>query len=111
MIPVPVLTPKLSSYWVNLISPVPARIARPLIEGLRNEVVVRDPAPARIFGVTAATYDEALALAIRRSGDGELESTWFDAQSLRNREPLPAVEITRGDDHRPTDAHGPSLPG
>ena len=47
MIPVPVLTPRLSSYWVNLISPVPAAIARPLIEGLRNEVVVRDPGPAR----------------------------------------------------------------
>ena len=46
MIPVPVLTPRLSSYWVNLVSPVPAGIARPLIEGLRNEVVVRDPGPA-----------------------------------------------------------------
>ena len=44
MIPVPVLTPQLSSYWVNLVTPVPARIARPLIEGLRNEVVVRIPA-------------------------------------------------------------------
>jgi len=96
MIPVPVLTPRLSSYWVNLISPVPADIARPLIEGLRNEVVVRDPAPARIFGVTAATYDEALALAIRRSGDGELESTWFDARSPRNRQSLPAVESREG---------------
>ena len=46
MIPVPVLTPRLCSYWVNLISPVPAAIARPLIEGLRNEVVVRHPGPA-----------------------------------------------------------------
>ncbi len=46
MIPVPVLTPRLSSYWVNLVSPVPAGIARPLIEGLRNEVVVREPGPA-----------------------------------------------------------------
>ncbi len=49
MIPVPVLTPRLSSYWVNLISPVPAAIARPLIEGLRNEVVVHDPEPAAAF--------------------------------------------------------------
>ena len=51
MIPVPVLTPRLSSYWVSLVSPVPSNIARPLIEGLRNEVVVRDPAPARTFGL------------------------------------------------------------
>ena len=47
MIPVPVLTPRLSSYWVNLISPVPAGIARPLIEGLRNEVVVQRSRPGR----------------------------------------------------------------
>ncbi len=46
MIPVPVLTPRLSSYWCSLVTPVPGAIARPLIEGLRNEVVVRDPEPA-----------------------------------------------------------------
>ena len=79
MIPVPVLTPKLSSYWVNLISPVPSNIARPLIEGLRNEVIVRNPEAARAFGVNPATYDEALALAMDRSQGNELESTWFDA--------------------------------
>ena len=83
MIPVPVLTPRLSSYWVNLISPVPSNIARPLIEGLRNEVVVRHPGPARAFGIDPVTYDEALALAMDRSQGIELESTWFDA--LRGR--------------------------
>ncbi|MEX2184401.1 MAG: SDR family oxidoreductase [Chloroflexota bacterium] len=96
MIPVPVLTPRLSSYWVNLISPVPSSIARPLIEGLRNEVVVRDPAPAETYGVTPLPYDEALAVAIDRSGDGELESTWFDAQVRRDREPLSGVETSEG---------------
>ena len=40
--PVPVLTPTLSSYWVHLVRPIPSQIARPLIEGLRNETVVRD---------------------------------------------------------------------
>ena len=39
MIPVPVLTPRLSSYWVGLVSPVPSSVARPLIEGLRNEII------------------------------------------------------------------------
>ena len=67
MIPVPVLTPRLSSYWVNLISPVPASIARPLIEGLRNEVIVRDPGPATRFGLTPLTYAEALTDAIERT--------------------------------------------
>jgi uncharacterized protein YbjT (DUF2867 family) len=42
LVPVPVLTPRLSSHWVRWMTPVPASIARPLVEGLRNEVVVRD---------------------------------------------------------------------
>lgn len=42
IIEVPVLTPRLSSYWLHLVTPVGARVARPLIEGLRNETIVRD---------------------------------------------------------------------
>ncbi|HSK94914.1 MAG TPA: SDR family oxidoreductase, partial [Candidatus Angelobacter sp.] len=96
MIPVPVLTPKLSSYWVNLVSPVPARIARPLIEGLRNEVVVRDPEPAKAFSVVPVSYEEALAQAIGRSGEDEVESTWFDAFSARNRATLESLGSQEG---------------
>ena len=96
MIPVPVLTPRLSSYWVNLISPVPANIARPLIEGLRNEVVVRNPEPARALGITPATYDEALQLAMDRSGGSEVESTWFDALRAPDRATLASVESREG---------------
>ena len=39
IIPVPVLTPRLSSYWIHLVTPVPASIARPLAEGLSNPVI------------------------------------------------------------------------
>ena len=74
IIPVPVLTPRLSSYWVNPISPVPAGIARPLIEGLRNEVVVRDAGPAAAFGIHPRSYVEALARAIDRSDRYDVES-------------------------------------
>ena len=49
LLPVPVLTPRLSSYWVHLVTPIPGSIAQPLIEGLRNEVVVRDPVARRLF--------------------------------------------------------------
>jgi uncharacterized protein YbjT (DUF2867 family) len=68
MIPVPVLSPRLSSYWVGLVTDVPWSIARPLIEGLRNEVVVRDPDPARAFPIEPLGYDEAVrrALAVAR---------------------------------------------
>ena len=44
LLPVPVLTPRLSSHWVGLVTPLPASIARPLVDGLRSEVVVRDAA-------------------------------------------------------------------
>ncbi len=44
IVEVPVLTPRLSSYWLHLVTPVGARVARPLIEGLRNETIVRDDA-------------------------------------------------------------------
>jgi uncharacterized protein YbjT (DUF2867 family) len=49
MVRVPVLTPRLSSYWVNLVTPIPAAIARPLIEGLRNESTVHDPIARQLF--------------------------------------------------------------
>jgi hypothetical protein len=93
MIPVPVLTPRLSSYWVNLISPVPAGIARPLIEGLRNEVVVRDPGPASIFGLQPLAYAEALQRAIDRTDRHAIESTWFDALAVR-RDKSSAMSLT-----------------
>ncbi len=96
MIPVPVLTPRLSSYWVNLVSPVPAGIARPLIEGLRNEVVVRDPGPASAFGVHPLPFAEALQLAIDRADGQGMESTWFDALAVRDKASLSSFTSHEG---------------
>jgi len=96
MIPVPVLTPRLSSYWVNLISPVPAAIARPLIEGLRNEVVVRDSGPAAAFGVRPIPYVEALQQAIDRTDRHDVESTWFDALSAPDPGSLATLSSREG---------------
>jgi len=96
MIPVPVLTPRLSSYWVNLVSPVPAGIARPLIEGLRNEVVVRDPGPASAFDVHPQPYVEAVQRAIDRTDRHDVESTWFDALAAPDRASLSSLTSTEG---------------
>ena len=96
MIPVPVLTPRLSSYWVNLVSPVPAGIARPLIEGLRNEVVVRDPGPASAFGLHPMPYVEALQRAIDRTDRHDIESTWFDALAAPDKASLSSLASTEG---------------
>jgi uncharacterized protein YbjT (DUF2867 family) len=96
MIPVPVLTPRLSSYWVNLVSPVPAGIARPLIEGLRNEVVVRDPGPAAVFGVHPLPFVEAVQRAIDRTDGHDVESTWFDAFGVPDRASLTSLTSQEG---------------
>ncbi|MEP7359935.1 MAG: SDR family oxidoreductase [Chloroflexota bacterium] len=88
MIPVPVLTPRLSSYWVSLVSPVPASLARPLVEGLRNEVIVRDPGPASAFGLKPLPFAEAVRQAIDRTRDHDVESTWFDSINAPDRQSL-----------------------
>jgi uncharacterized protein YbjT (DUF2867 family) len=66
IVPVPLLTPRLSSLWCGLVTSVPASIARPLIEGLRNETIVRDDAAARLFpDIHPIGFDQAVARAIR----------------------------------------------
>lgn len=65
ILPVPVLTPKLSSYWVGLITPVPPSVSMPLIEGLKNEVVCRDNDAIReIIDIRLTPYDEAVRSAL-----------------------------------------------
>jgi uncharacterized protein YbjT (DUF2867 family) len=57
---VPVLTPRLSSYWVNLVTPVSASVARPLIDGLRNEMIVRDAAASALMPFDLIPYEKAV---------------------------------------------------
>jgi uncharacterized protein YndB with AHSA1/START domain len=79
LIPVPVLTPHLSAHWVNWMTPVNAGIVYPLIEGLRNEVVVRDDAARHIFpDIAPLGYDAALHLALANLEEGQVETSWAD---------------------------------
>jgi uncharacterized protein YbjT (DUF2867 family) len=84
VVTVPLLTPGLSSHWVNLVTPVPFGVARPLISSLANEVVVRHgPAYediARVVGGPALTYEESLRLALRRLRDADVVTSWRDAE-------------------------------
>jgi uncharacterized protein YbjT (DUF2867 family) len=64
IIPVPLLSPGLSSLWVGLVTPLPPRVARPLIEGLRAEVVVHDDTARRLFPQDPLPFREALRLAL-----------------------------------------------
>jgi uncharacterized protein YbjT (DUF2867 family) len=80
LIPVPVLTPRLSSYWVHWMTPIPAEISRPLIAGLRNEVVVRDNRAAQLFPqIKLSHYKEAVKLALERLEASHIETSWSDA--------------------------------
>jgi uncharacterized protein YbjT (DUF2867 family) len=94
LVPIPILTPRLSSHWVRWMTPVPYAIARPLVEGLRNEVVVRDDSARRLFpGIHPLSYEQALDRAFERLDRGEVETAWSDALS---NAPLnvPTVQLT-----------------
>ncbi|MGA7705942.1 MAG: NAD(P)H-binding protein [Solirubrobacteraceae bacterium] len=64
MVPVPLITPWLSSLWIGLVTPVDANVARPLVEGLKTATVVTDPGGAEPFGVAPAPFDETLRKAL-----------------------------------------------
>ena len=92
LISVPVLTPALSSYWVHWVTPISANISRPLIAGLRNEVVVRDDWATKIFPeIQPIAYEKAVALALDRLQVGDIESAWSDALVTSRGDAPPVV--------------------
>lgn len=94
LVPVPVLTPRLSSYWVHLVTPVPAVIAQPLIQGLRNDVVVRDDSARRLFPrIKPMNYDTAVRLALANLERGHVETAWSDAVASSQGDVTP-VQLT-----------------
>jgi hypothetical protein len=82
VLPVPVLTPRLSSLWIHLVTPVPHSIARPLAEGLRNRTVCRDDRAARLMPQALLTMREAIDAALGRRADDEVETAWTDAGAM-----------------------------
>jgi len=92
ILPVPVLSPRLSSLWVGLVTPIPAALARPLIDSLVNEVVVHDRAIDQVVPHNPIGCREAIKLALRRVGDFDVSTRWTDAELYgRNpADPMPA---------------------
>ncbi|MFH1329845.1 MAG: SDR family oxidoreductase [Actinomycetota bacterium] len=78
ILPLPFLSPGLSSLWVGLVTPLPPRVARPLVESLRTEVVVRDGTARRLFPHDPLSYREALRLALATPPDA-VTTRWSDA--------------------------------
>lgn len=79
MIPVPVLTPHLSSLWLGLVTPLYARIGRKLVESLRHPTVVDGDDALRLFGVRPAGVREAIARALRNEDEEFATTRWSDA--------------------------------
>jgi hypothetical protein len=61
---IPVLTPRLSSWWLHLVTPVNAAVARPLIDGLRSPTVVRDDAIRELIPIELTHFDDAVRAAL-----------------------------------------------
>lgn len=79
IIPVPVLTPRLSSGWIHLVTPLSYRIARPLADGLRNRMVCRDDRAQRLMPQRLLGVHESIEAALGKERAMEMESSWSDA--------------------------------
>jgi len=80
LLPVPVLSPKLSSYWLIMFTQVPYKIASALVEGLKSETLVLSDNAARYFpDIVPMTYPEAVRVAIREMEQDQVLSRWCDS--------------------------------
>ena len=79
VIPVPVLTPHLSSLWIHLVTPLDSSIARPLAEGLRNRVVCRNDDATRLMPHQCLTVRQAIDASVEKFHAGSVETSWADA--------------------------------
>jgi uncharacterized protein YbjT (DUF2867 family) len=91
IVPVPLLTPRLSSHWVNLVTPLPYGLARPLVDSLINDVVVRSERDICSFiDHRPCTLDQAIERALAVVGDLEIQTTWMDsAPGSSSASPMP----------------------
>lgn len=86
IIPVPFLTPKLSSHWLGLVSPIPAALAKPLVLGLRNRVVCKDYSIRKIMPRELTGCRLAIRMALDKVSQHLVDSCWSDAGVIRSPE-------------------------
>ena len=89
LLPVPVLTPRLSSYWVHWFTPIPAGITVALVEGLRNDVVVTNDRARSLFPhIRPRDYASAIGGVLKDLDEGRIDTSWSDTAG-------PASELAR----------------
>ncbi|HWR54571.1 MAG TPA: SDR family oxidoreductase [Bryobacteraceae bacterium] len=76
IIPVPVLTPRLSSYWIHLVTPLSHDIAKPLAEGLKNPVVCRENRITKLIPQDLLSVREAIRAALSKMAEHQVETSW-----------------------------------
>ena len=82
ILPLPILTPKLSSYWLILFTPIPFKVAAALVEGLKSETLKQNDNAARYFpGITPLTFEESVRRAIREIEEEQVVSRWCDSSA------------------------------
>jgi uncharacterized protein YbjT (DUF2867 family) len=87
VIPVPVLTPRLSSLWLGLVTPVYARVGRKLIDSMTTPTVVRDDSALQAFPIRPLSVEEAMAQAIANEDREYAATRWSDALSASGEPP------------------------
>jgi uncharacterized protein YbjT (DUF2867 family) len=79
IIPLPFMSINISSYWLNLFTPVPFSVAKALIEGLKSEVVIQNDNAKKYFpNITPISYEEAVSNAIKEIENDQVISRWND---------------------------------
>jgi uncharacterized protein YbjT (DUF2867 family) len=90
VVPVNVLSPRLSSQWINLVTPLPYQLAKPLVESLVNDVVVRPDRDIRgVIPHEPISFDEAVRRALDRTQNEAVATSWMDSPPSRS----PAVAM------------------
>ena len=83
ILPVPVLSPGLSSLWIGLVTPLPTGLARPLVDSLVNEVIVHDDTMQRLIPRETVPFRTAVEVALERIQDLDVATTWASADRRR----------------------------
>jgi uncharacterized protein YbjT (DUF2867 family) len=83
---VPVMTPRLSSYWLFFVTSVSYSLAKHLVNSMKVEVVCKDNALEKMLGITPITYDKSIELAFDKIEQHRVLSSWKDALTSHNLE-------------------------
>ncbi|MCB1214597.1 MAG: SDR family oxidoreductase [Deltaproteobacteria bacterium] len=93
LIPVPVLSPGLSSLWLSLVTPLYAKVGKKLIEGIRNPTLVKDPSALREFPIRPMGLSQAIERALKKEDQEFTQSHWTDALSSVDRSQWGGIRV------------------